>query len=166
MITRTERKTITGTSRRKDTISLVSRLISVAATLGVTVVEGHPLRGRAGHYDDETRTIVLRPGLTRRRKRGVLAHELGHAFYRHIRSCDPYLKARQERQADEYAARLLITADEYARAEQIHGPNVRMLAYELDVTEPIILAWRNMYRAGRYTGRRLISARSTEHLRG
>ncbi|MDV2477468.1 ImmA/IrrE family metallo-endopeptidase [Rhodococcus zopfii] len=128
----------------------MGRLVSAAATLGVTIVEGRPLRGRPGHYDDETRTIVLRPGLPRRRRRGVLGHELGHAYYKHIRCGDPYLSARQERQADEYAARLLITPEEYARAEQIHGPNVHMIAYELDVTRPIVVAWQNMYRAGRY----------------
>ncbi|MDV2477416.1 ImmA/IrrE family metallo-endopeptidase [Rhodococcus zopfii] len=81
----------------------MGRLVSAAATLGVTIVEGRPLRGRPGHYDDETRTIVLRPGLPRRRRRGVLGHELGHAYYKHIRCGDPYLSARQERQADEYA---------------------------------------------------------------
>ena len=55
----------------------------------------------------------------------MIAHELGHAAYGHTVS-----DAKAERQADEYAARLLITEGDYRRAETMFGQDVDTLAYE------------------------------------
>ena len=55
------------------------------------------------------------PGMSARTDRSVLAHELGHAVLGHTsRRPTPRSVARQERQADEWAARLLITPAAYA----------------------------------------------------
>ena len=110
------------------------RLLAEARRLGVSVhiarLEDDPtLRG---YYLAEPGIIVLRHGLTRAESRSVLAHELGHAFYRHDSD-----SALAERQADIYAARLLIDSEEYARFERVN-PDPQSLADELGVTVDVI----------------------------
>lgn len=110
------------------------QLLAEARRLGVSVhlarIQDDPtLRG---YYLADHGMIVLRYGLTRAESRSVLAHELGHAYYQHDCSSDV-----AERQADIYAARLLIESEKYARLERADHDRHR-IAEELDVTVELV----------------------------
>lgn len=117
-------------------------LLRLAEERGIRVVEA-PGASRGG-YDPERRTIRLSPGMSRRTTRSVLAHELGHAELGHAPTAHPTLSRRQERQADAWAARLLITPQDYALAESARGAHVPSLAFDLDVTVEIVTAYRRL----------------------
>jgi len=70
-------------------------------------------------------------------QRVTLAHELGHWHHGHDWTRD-HDEARDERQADQYAARLLISADAYADAESQVGEHLGALARELGVTRRLV----------------------------
>ena len=95
-----------------------------------------------GLWVPERRQIILRHGLDRVTRRCVLAHELGHAHHRDVRSGFDSLDSRAERRADAFAALLLISPAEYALAEKLHGPSIAGLAHALDVTPHLIRVWR------------------------
>ncbi|WP_455905275.1 ImmA/IrrE family metallo-endopeptidase [Microbacterium sp.] len=104
-------------------------------------------RGRChGGYEPQTATIRVSPGLTRRATSSVVAHELAHAVLGHTPTADPSIRARQERRADEWAARLLISADAYAEAEKARGTHPASLAFELGVTIEIVTAYQRLLR--------------------
>lgn len=109
-----------------------------ACSLGIKVVESS--KARFGYFCRDTGTIVVPTDVPARLRRSMIAHELGHAVYGHTVS-----DAKSERQADEYAARLLITEKEYRRAETMFGQDVDTLAYELNVTPSLIIAWREQF---------------------
>lgn len=88
--------------------------------------------------------IVITSRLYTDYQREVLAHELGHVHYGHDWR-HPHDRERDERQADAYAARLLISPLEYAAAEQIYGPHPGALAEALRVSVEIVEAWRNVH---------------------
>ncbi|MFC9764355.1 ImmA/IrrE family metallo-endopeptidase [Rhodococcus jostii] len=120
------------------------RLYADAERLDVVVTEGI-LQGRSNaHWYPEVRCVVLRIGLRYEVRRTCLGHELGHVEFGHPPGCDPCIYARQERVADEYAARILITRSEYKEAEAQHGPCVPALAHHLQVTEALVRTWRSM----------------------
>ncbi|MEA1796971.1 hypothetical protein [Rhodococcus qingshengii] len=50
----------------------------------------------------------------------------------------PRFAARQERAADQFAARLLINRREVEIAERAYGPNWPKIAYELGITEYLL----------------------------
>lgn len=75
----------------------------------------------------------------------TLAHEIGHYAHGHERAGDRCKLEWQERQAQTYAARLLISPEEYARAEATYGEHVGSLAKELNVTPLHIELWRLDY---------------------
>lgn len=125
-------------------------LLRLAEEHGVRVVErAGPARGG---FDPTTRTIRIQPGMSARTTRSVLAHELAHAVLGHAPTTAPALRQQQERQADEWAARLLITPHAYAQAEEVRGPHLASLAFELDVTIELVVAYQrrlqSMLRAG------------------
>lgn len=102
-----------------------------------------------GGYEPQTATIRVSPGLSRRATCSILAHELAHAMLGHVPAPDAATRARQERRADEWAARLLISPDSYAEAERSRGTHVASLAFELGVTIEIVTAYRRlMHRVG------------------
>lgn len=111
-----------------------------AADLGL-MVEHADLGNRHGQYHDDVRLIVLNRRLTRAQATTTLAHELGHAVFG-----DRCSTAANERRADEYAAALVISPREYARAERLVGSHAGALAVELGVTPRLIEAWRRWYR--------------------
>ncbi|WP_232676734.1 ImmA/IrrE family metallo-endopeptidase [Nocardioides sp. R-C-SC26] len=96
---------------------------------------------RHGQYLRRRRLIELNRNLTLRQLVAGLAHEFAH--YAHDDGCST---ARAERRAWEYAARLLITPDEYAAAEAAVGPSVNAIAVELDLTGVLVEAWRRWWR--------------------
>lgn len=131
-------------------------LLRLAEEHGVRIVER---AGRTlGGFDPATRTIRIDPGMSARTTRSVLAHELAHAVLGHLPADLPAVRRQQERQADEWAARLLITPQAYARAEDARGPHLASLAFELDVTIELVMAYQRRLRRERGLGRRVAAA--------
>ena len=87
------------------------KLDIIAADLGVSLREGSLPHGWWGAYDHRTHTITLLPNLGPIQYRSTLAHELGHAHYRHSGSTP-----RTERQASQWAARQLISQEAFMDA--------------------------------------------------
>ncbi|MBS0025499.1 ImmA/IrrE family metallo-endopeptidase [Microbacterium paraoxydans] len=125
----------------------MQRLLLLASDLGLRVIE-QPGRTRGG-FDPATGTIRLAPGMSARTTRSVLAHELGHAHLGHRPTTLASVRDRQERRADEWAARTLLTPQAYAAAEQLRGSHLASLAFELDVTLEIVLAYQRLLRNDR-----------------
>lgn len=115
-------------------------LIAHAATMGLGI-KWRDLGRRSGELHTAG-IIVLNPRKSALTQRVTLAHELGHAWHGHdwTRAHD---RERDERQADLYAARLLISRAEYAAAEQIVGCHPGALAKELGVTRRLIEIWQD-----------------------
>jgi Zn-dependent peptidase ImmA (M78 family) len=122
----------------------MDELLRLVEEHGLRLVE-RPGETRGG-FDPERGVIRLAPGMSARTTRSVLAHELGHALLDHSPSTDPLRRRRQERQADAWAARRLITPEAYAAAEAIRGPHRPSLAFELDVTVELVTAYQAMLR--------------------
>lgn len=70
-------------------------------------------------------------------QRETLAHECGHAFHGHNWNRE-HDQEHDERQADQYAARILIPPSIYAAAERLCGADVRAIAQELHVTRRLV----------------------------
>lgn len=111
-------------------------LIKYAADRGLTVHAAHLPEGYLGFYEAEPKRIWFDIGLTPAETRSVIAHELGHEHYGHL--CD---SSRNEREADAFAATLLIDPHEFAMLEQI-DPSVESLADEFGVTPDVIRDYR------------------------
>ena len=108
-------------------------LLAEARRLGIDVTLAHIEEpDLLGYYLPEHNLIVLRAGMTRAQTRSVLAHELGHAHYGH--DCS---SPTAERQADIYAARLLIDPARYAAIER-YNSDQHHLADELGVTVDVV----------------------------
>ncbi|MFF7293355.1 ImmA/IrrE family metallo-endopeptidase [Microbacterium sp. NPDC008134] len=120
------------------------QLLRLAEERGLHVVE-RPGPTRGG-FDPAGRVIRVSPGMSARTTRSVLAHELGHAALRHAPTTHARLRARQEHQADAWAASLLISPQAYAAAERLRGPHPASLAFELDVTVELIAAYQALLR--------------------
>ncbi|MFJ4255025.1 ImmA/IrrE family metallo-endopeptidase [Microbacterium sp. NPDC090003] len=120
------------------------QLLRLAEERGLRIVErSGPTRGG---FDPARSIIRVEPGMSARTTRSVLAHELGHATLRHAPTTHTRLRARQERQADAWAARLLISPQAYAAAEHLRGPHPASLAFELDVTVELVAAYQALLR--------------------
>lgn len=97
-----------------------------------------PASSPHAYWDSTQRTITVRYGLPHRYTRSLIAHELGHAHYGHTVSTP-----KAERQANEYAALLLIDKEAYRRTEKEYGVNIYKIAYELGVTPSLVRAWKD-----------------------
>lgn len=99
----------------------MDRLLAIAESHGLAVTVCALPGGKRGMWVPELRRIFLSARLTPDEERAVLAHELGHVHYRH--ACDLRPGERrwreQERQANRYAARLLIDPARYAELEAV-----------------------------------------------
>lgn len=112
----------------------MERLLALAESQGMYVA-WRPLR-RAAYLQHSAQLIVLSTRIPAWRARCALAHELGHLAHEHwTRDHD---KARDELEADTYAARLLISLDAYQDAETIVGCHPGALAKELGVTRRLV----------------------------
>lgn len=123
------------------------QLLRLAEERGLRVIER--AGATRGGFDPARQVIRLEPGMSVRTTRSVLAHELGHAALAHAPTTHPRTRVRQERQADAWAARLLITPQAYADAEAIRGPHPASLAFELDVTVELVTAYQALLRRAR-----------------
>lgn len=88
---------------------LIDALIDVAEERGYRV-RWHKAGPKAAWFP-KTRTITLRYGMNDVETLCALAHELGHAHY----DDPPGHQIANERRADRFAARLLISPADYAR---------------------------------------------------
>lgn len=130
-------------------------LLCLAEEHGLRIVE-RVGRTRGG-FEPVTRTIRIEPGMSARTTRSVLAHELGHAILGHVPSTLASVRRQQERQADEWAACRLITHHAYAQAEEVRGPHPASLAFELDVTIELVLAYQRRLQGGGTTAVRSVA---------
>jgi Zn-dependent peptidase ImmA (M78 family) len=115
---------------------MLRELLKVAARYDVEVHAAHLPGDLLGCYLPDSRRIYIDLRLTPAERRSVLAHELGHAHYGH--SCD---SPSAERQAEAFAARLLIDPDTYAAHERV-SHDEHHLADELNVTVELVRAYR------------------------
>lgn len=105
-----------------------------------------------GGYQPLTSTIRVTPGMSVRTTSSIIAHELGHAILGHEPTSDRAARGRQERRADEWAARLLISPDAYAEAERLRDGHPASIAFDLGVTVELVLAFqRLLHRVGDVT---------------
>lgn len=151
------------------------RLFDFAAALGVTI-EYAPLIGRDGEYRDDQKRIRLRENMTDRLTRWTLAHELGHAIHGHRPTIFGTVDAKQERQADEWAALQLIDIDTYREVERLREGHAPSMAHDLGIVTEGVHAFQRMlerlgddvylkpcHGAGQYADR-LTAYRSDAHL--
>lgn len=118
------------------------KLEQLAAQLGATIVTHDG--GEKGRYYGHG-IISLRRGLGPKNYRCTLAHELAHHSLGHDPAATGWVHDRQERQANEWAARRLISPTEYQLAEQLYGPHPAHLAAELGVTVKVLKTWTSIY---------------------
>lgn len=121
----------------------MQRLFDVADALNVCV-EYAPLRTRNGEYRDDLKRIRLREGMSERLARWTLAHELGHATYGHRPNMFGQSDARQERQADEWAALHLIDLEQYREVEELRDGHIASMAHDLGVVTNGVEAYQRL----------------------
>lgn len=110
----------------------MKQIIKAVGAYGLKLHGGHLEDGLLGFYSPEEGRIYFDIKLTPNERRTIIAHELGHAHYGH--SCD---SGKNERQADTYAAHLLIDPTRYAEAERVSADS-HYLADELGVTADLV----------------------------
>ena len=86
----------------------------------------------------------MRPGLSARVARSVLAHELGHHALGHRPTRRLAARARQERSANEWAASRLISPAAYAEAERLREGHVGGIAFDLHVSDELVVVYRSL----------------------
>jgi Zn-dependent peptidase ImmA (M78 family) len=120
----------------------VEDLLQHAADLGLRV-QFRNLGRRHGEIHSSGLVVVndRRPVA---QQRLTLAHECGHHAHGHDWT-QAHDRDRDEREADTYAARLLITPRAYADAERLVGGHDGALARELNVQAHHIALWRADY---------------------
>lgn len=117
-------------------------VIAHAMSLGLTV-KFRDLGRRSGELTSSG-LILVNQNRPAKMQRTAIAHECGHWVHGHDWTRD-HDRPRDERQADLYAARLLITPTAYREAEQLVGTHVGALARELNVTVLLVELWRDAY---------------------
>lgn len=121
-------------------------LEQLAEEMGVMVVTH--TGGKKGGWNPVTRTVSLREGMHEVQTLCTLAHELGHAHYRHQFGATGLAREQQEREANEWAAILLIDENDYMAAE-ISCDSISSIAHELGVTILMVGIWRQLYAKGK-----------------
>lgn len=122
-------------------------LHALAEALGVRIVRHDG--GIPAWYHHDSRTISTRRGQSIELYRSSLAHELGHAFYGHLPSDDLKVIERQERQADRFAASLLLDEESVRIASLVCDDQLAGMADELEVTEELLAFWWQMHHPDR-----------------
>lgn len=111
---------------------------------GITIEYGRIRDGRDGEYHHARSLIRLRPGMSARKHRSVLAHELAHAAFAHVPSQFGPVHAKQERMADEWAALRLIDMHDYRHLEELHHGHAGAIALDLGVLRSIVIAYQRV----------------------
>lgn len=94
--------------------------------------------GKLGRFVPRLRRIYFEISLPLAERRSVIAHELGHAHYGH--DCTT---PANERQANAYAATLLVDPEWYAELEAINR-DAEWIAEEMNVAPHIIADYRTL----------------------
>lgn len=118
-------------------------LMNEASRMGIRVHLAHLDEDLLGFYDHDASEIVVGLSLTMPELKEVLAHELGHALH-----CHDCSNRKNERQADRYAAKLLVNSSDYAAAERI-ADHPALIANELGLTEKVVRDYQDYFLAGR-----------------
>lgn len=105
----------------------MKRLLTIAASYGLAVHGAHLVGERVGRYIPELQRIYFDLSLPMPERRTVIAHEIAHAHYGH--DCDT---ESHERQADAFAAQLLIDPERYAELERINH-DANWIAEEMNI---------------------------------
>lgn len=114
------------------------QLLARAAAYGLSV-HGTDMTGdKLGRYVPELRRIYFDLQLPIADRRTVIAHELGHHHYGHDCSTPA-----NERQADAYAATLLVDPEWYAELEAINH-DAEWIAEEMNVAPYVIVDYRRL----------------------
>ncbi|WP_426716488.1 ImmA/IrrE family metallo-endopeptidase [Corynebacterium auriscanis] len=121
----------------------IHELHQIAHDMGITLT--HHTHGPPGFYIDEYRVISTRKGMAVWDYKSVLAHELGHAHHKDRRSGHKHFDDRQEKRADEYAARLLICPHRLRHLAPWHRHDRHSLAIDLEVTPKLLETYLKMY---------------------
>lgn len=111
-------------------------LLAKAAEYGLTVHGAHLTDDKIGVYAPELNRVYFDLSLSTPWRRSAIAHELGHAHYHH--DCD---SPANERQADAYAATLLVEPEWYGQLEIINH-DAEWIADEMNVAPWIIVDYR------------------------
>ncbi|WP_137771849.1 MULTISPECIES: ImmA/IrrE family metallo-endopeptidase [unclassified Microbacterium] len=114
-------------------------LLAMAARAGLEVHAIEMPEGDLGYYAHDERRIYFNLLCTPNERRCVIAHELGHHHFGHECEDDP----ASERQADTYAATLLIDPDRYAELEKT-SHHSEWIADEMSVTSELIEDYRRL----------------------
>lgn len=107
-------------------------LVRLVAQHGLELHAAHLPEGVRGYYSPSERRIYFDMSLTPNERRGSIGHELGHFHHKHDCSTPD-----NERQADVYAARLLIHPDDYVAAAR-HASSREEIADALGLPEDIV----------------------------
>lgn len=110
-------------------------LVRIVAREGLRLHAAHLGDDVRGLYSPAEKRIYFDLKLTYNERRSTIAHELGHHRYGHDCSSE-----KNERQADAYAARLLIHPDDYRDAVRVN-PDREHVADELCVTLDVVEAY-------------------------
>jgi Zn-dependent peptidase ImmA (M78 family) len=113
----------------------MQRLVEKAEAMGLRVAY-RDLGRRSGQLHSSG-LVYINQRRSLPAQRIVLAHEMGHWHHGHDWS-QAHDHDLDERQADQYAARLLVSRSEYAAAEAVCGAHPGALARELGVTRTLI----------------------------
>lgn len=112
--------------------------------LGYRVEFGNVAGDRDGETIHEKKLVRIQWDLTVRPYRSTVGHECAHVVFRDHPSRFGPVNAKQERRADEWAARQLITLDEYRAAEARHDGHIEAMAIDLLVTVDIVQAFQRV----------------------
>lgn len=112
-------------------------LLGKAAEYGLEVHGAHLDGDKIGVYAPELGRIYFDLDLDAAERRSVIAHEIGHAHYGH--TCD---SEWNERQADTFAATLLINPAWYAELELINA-DASWIAEEMNVAQWVVEDYRS-----------------------
>lgn len=111
-------------------------LHAIAHELGVTLQ--HHDGGKIAWYSPSMKRISTQRGLQIWDYKSALAHELGHAIHGDRFINHSHFNNRQERRADEYAARLLVDHEEFLDSLRWNEGDLGAVAAELEVTPQLL----------------------------
>lgn len=134
----------------------MEQLLQHAAQLGVRI-KFRDLGRRHGEVHSSG-LIIVNPNRSGPAVMITVAHEIGHVVHHHDWSDARHDRELDERQAETYAARLLVSTERYRVAEACVGSDPRALAKELDLTPRLIHLWKTSFSQELLTTRRHLRA--------
>lgn len=112
--------------------------------LGIEIEYCNVPHDRDADTDVEGKHMRVQWDLRPRTHRCTIVHELAHVIFGDVPSMFGPVNAKQERRADEWAAKFLIDLDEFRRAEELCLGRTESMAVALFVTTDLIEAFRRL----------------------